>query len=341
MDSLNKILSLYGLGSNEFAKKIEKMLLMAIKFHHPNKSEQEIKSYFNNKDLIWVLNNLIYYSQQFFFARQDERWELLIPAWIEENKSFLFKTCQKTKLCDPVLPTAKEYDAVAVFGANKSEIYRRYKFFYNLLKSGAVKVKNSVYLLTGHRKLTPRIDGSEAYFDYLQQKFGNEIFETQVMIDLYEKFNFADKLGPAVKMKIVDTFEVNNRRPNTYDTLIALREMLDKDDKNILYISRSPAFLEQKAAVDRAFAQSEINYEVVGGSCALFEVKDEARAAYHVLMSIAGALYENYMVVAEMINEEHKLYTSSQLENFKKQLGYRNSSAKEVVFSSKYFTAQK
>lgn len=341
MDCLKKILSLYSLNLPGIARHIEDMLVMAIKFHHGDRSEHEIRSYFNNDDLILVLNNLVFYSQQFFFARQDERWELLIPAWIEENKHLLFKICHETKLCDPVLPRALEYDAVAVFGANKSEIYRRFKFLDNLLKTGQVKVKNTIYLLTGHRKLTRRIDGSEVYFKHLHQKFGSEIFETHIMIDLYEKFRFAEKLGSTVEVKVVDTSVVNSRRPNTYDTLVALRSLLNQNDKNILYISRSPAFLEQKAAVERAFAHTEFNHEVVGGGCALFEVKDEARASYHVLMSIAGALYENYLVVAEIINEEQKLYTSSQLESFKKQLGYRNSPIKEVLFSSKPLTARK
>lgn len=339
MDSLKKILSLYGLVSPGVVKSIERMLLIAIKFHQPDKSEQEIKSYFQNEDLILVLNNLIFYSQQFFFARQDERWELFIPAWIMENKSEVLKLCLETHLCNPVLPEAKEYDAVAVFGANKSEIFRRYRFLHNLLRSAKLKIKNSVYLLTGHRKLTPRIDGSESYLNYLHQRFGSELIETHVMIDLYEKFNFANKLGPSVALKIIDTQEVNSRRPNTYDTLIELRKQLDVADKKLLFISRSPAFLEQKAAVDRAFAGIEVAYEVAGGGCGLFEVKDEARASYHILMSIAGALYENYLVVGQQLIIDQKIYNYSQLENFKKQLGFRNNPIKEVIFSSTKLTA--
>ena len=339
MDSLKKILSLYGLVSPGVVKSIERMLLIAIKFHQPDKSEQEIKNYFQNEDLILVLNNLILYSQQFFFARQDERWELFIPAWIVDNKSEILKLCLQTHLCNPVLPEAKEYDAVAIFGANKSEIFRRYRFLHHLIKSKKIKIKNCVYLLTGHRKLTPRIDGSEAYLIYLHQKFGSDLIETHVMVDLYDKFNFAKELGSLVGVKVIDTPEVNNRRPNTYDTLIELRKQLMPADKKILFISRSPAFLEQKAAVDRAFTGSEVIYEVAGGGCGLFEVKDEARASYHILMSIAGALYENYLVVGQQLIDEQKIYDISQLESFKKQLGFRNNPVKEVIFSNQRLTA--
>jgi hypothetical protein len=340
MQDLKKILSLYKFKQENLAEQLEMMLIKAIEFHYPDRSQKEILESFSNEDLIIVLNNLIFYTQQFFFARENERWDLLIPAWIEANKTLLFKLCKATGLGEPVNPISLQYDAVAIFGANKSEIFRRYNFLYRLLKSASVTIQNRIYLLTGQRKLTPRIDGSEAYFAYLHNKFGPNLFETQIMIDLYEKFNFPQLISQNVQMRIINTPALGSRRPDTYDTLVALQKELDPNDKKLLFISRSPTILEQRAAVDRVFSGSCIDYEVAGGGSDLCEVQDEARAAYHVLMSIAGALYENYLVVATAINSERKLYNIEELVAFKKQLGYRNSTIRKVIFSQKHLTAK-
>jgi len=338
MENLKKILALYGFDDEGFSNKVYQILLMAIEFHHPKKSAKELLDIFNDEDLIKVLNNLIFYSQQFLFARQDERWELFIPLWIEENKAELFDLCLGTKLCEPVTPTKIEYDAVAIFGANKSEIYRRYKFVLELLKSKTILVKNSIYLLTGQRKLTPRIDGSQAYFDHLHHRFGETLYETHLMIDLFDRFGFAHYLGESIKTFIVDTPPGNSRRPNTFDTLVAMKDQLRPQEQTLLFISRSPAYWEQKAAVDRVFGESGLEYEVAGGSCTLSEVSDKARASYHILMSLAGALYENYLVVARSINDERKIYSDEQIQGFKHKLGFRALSNKEVLFSDKPLT---
>ena len=339
MENLKKLLALYGFTEKDFADKVYIILVMAIKFHRPLMPTAEITQLFNQHDLIKLLNELIYYSQQFFFARQNERWELFIPLWIEKNKAELFELCLGTKLCEPASPTYQEYDAVAIFGANKSEIYRRYKFILELIKSKKITVKRNIYLLTGQRVLSPRVDGSDSYFEHLHQKFGDSLYETHIMIDLFERLQFVDYLPETVKIQIIDTPSLNNRRPNTYDTLVEMKNQLDPLDKSLLFISRSPAYWEQKAAVDRVFSESGLKYEVAGGSCTLTEVRDQARASYHVLMSLAGALYENYPVVAKIINDEQQLYTEKQLAEFKSSLGYRNAPNREVVFSSRPLTA--
>lgn len=338
MKNLKKILTLYDFAEPNFATALYKLLIAAITFHHPKVSKEEIDHKLSNPDEIQLLNYLIYNTQQYFFARLDERWEQFVPMWIEANQQAIYDYCTETKICDAIYPKEKYYDAVAIFGANKSEVFRRYRFLLKLLKDKQIKIRNRIYLLTGHRKLTPRIDGSENYLQYLADKYQKPLFETQMMLDLYDKFNFSQVLGEKVKLSIIDTGIVKNRRPNTYDTLLEMKRKMDKSDKKLLFISRSPVILEQKAAVKKVFDEEAVKYEVVGGECKLSEVRDMARASYHVLMSIAGTLYENYLFVAKKLNKGK--YDAQQLEAFKSSLGYRNSPIKEVVFSDRLCTSK-
>jgi hypothetical protein len=339
MKNLQKILEFYGFKSNHFAQNIEQLLILAIQHHHPKLSRAEIILKFESCDYIKCLNNLVYYTQQFFFARENERWDLMIPEWIIDNESQVFKICETIGLCEEINPEATTYDAAAIFGANKSEIFRRYRYLIRKIRSNNLLIKKRIYLLTGHRLLTPRIDGSDSYFARLNSKYGAELFETQMMLDMYERF-VKPYISSNLELVIIDTGVVNNRRPNTADTLFKLIEEVNEDDKSIVFISRSPSILEQRAAVEKVFSKSDIYFEVIGGECNLLEVVDKARAAYHILMSFAGAIYENYLFVAKQLAEEQKQsFDELAFIEQRSKLGFRKSPCREVILSDKAFTA--
>ena len=284
-----------------------------------------------------MLNNIVYYTQQFFFAREKERWEQYIPQWIVKNEEQVFAICEEMGLAKEIAPRGYEFDAVAVFGANKSEIYRRFRYFVKLIKTDKIYIKNRIYLLTGDRLLTDRIDGSAHYISSMKSTYHGKLYETQLMLDLYNKY-VKKALTHSLELKVIDTKATDSNRPNTVDTLIQLQHDLDVRDKKILFISRSPSILEQSAAVDRVF--TNINYEVVGAGCSIAEVRDKAKAAYHSLMALAGAIYENYMNVAKALVKQNNLhYQESDLIKFKKNLSYRNAKTKYVVFSDKPLTS--
>jgi hypothetical protein len=330
MSHLAKILTLYKIDP-KLEQTVLKLMNLATEFYNaPNYKEQN--------DLILSLNQFIYITQKYFFARKDERWDLKIPKWIVKNPIQAFNYSQELNLHQAIYPIEKEFDAFIVFGANKSEIFRRLKFVRNLLKNNLTKKPKQIYLLSGARTLTERIDGSKESINKLKIKYNvNEIFETHLFSDMYDKV--IGKLAQDIEKVKVHTPKNKERRPNTFDTILYLLENFPLPGKKLLFISRSPTIFEQKAAVEKATNDKSIYYEVVGGECTYNEVVNEAKAAYHLLMSFAGMLFETYQYVFEKLCEEYGY--NYNIENFKKfrlENGYRGQIYDPNIFSAVNFT---
>lgn len=326
---LAEIIELYGFNQG-IDKPILNLLSYATKFYGE-------KDFSEKEDAVQTLNNFIFLTQKYFFARKDERWDLYIPKWIVENSHNAFDNIAKLKLQDEVKPQNRDFDALVVFGANKSEMYRRLKYVKHLLQNNIVEIPKKIYLLSGARELHPRIDGSASAINRMKGIYGEIVFETDLFSEMYDKI--LGKLYPQIEKIKVHTPKNEHRRPNTYDTIIYLLNNYSLFENKILFVSRAPTIFEQKASVDKALSGSNLTYEVVGGECIYNEVKNEAKAAYHLLMSFAGGLFESYQsVFFSLCKKYHYHYKEEDFKKFRLETGYRNQKHSPDLFSNVKFT---
>ncbi len=249
-------------------------------------------------------NYLIRITQQLFFNRSGERWDSKIPQWISDNLEEVMIILKDMHSCDEILPTEKEYDCVAVFGASSYEMDKRLKFVYSLKEEHGVNF-DYIFLLTGQRYVDPRVD-SNYLIETSAIHFNIDslnVTEAHLMEKMHLEYSVGNKMV-GMKYFVIDSMPRGGRdRPTTRDTIEDFVNDPNFEQCNsVIFVSKSPNIYAQGEDVHKLMPRiaPEVQYEVIGGKCKYDETLP-LNAAYHDIMPIAGALYGGWERVEQKV----------------------------------------
>lgn len=174
-------------------------------------------------------------------------------------------------MCDPVLPKEEEYDAICILGAAAPTMQNRIDFIAEQLKCANIRTKN-IFLLTGERYVTDKIDGTAQFLGAIAEYFGvplNKLTEAHVFRYQYEKSDLNGKYNCI----IIDTPARNGSRPTTQTTVEDFLKWKNNNPgkaiNKILFISSQPSVRYQEEIIKAIFFSQKQPFdciEVVGGN---------------------------------------------------------------------------
>lgn len=216
---------------------------------------------------------LVAFTQEFFVNRggNKERWEVPPLRWLNKNPEKILRCLKRLNMCDPVLPRETEYDAVCILGAAAPAMQDRINFTAEQLKCGNIKSKN-IFLLTGERCVTDRVDGTLQFLAEIAKHFDipvDKLTEAHLFRYQYEKSDLDGKYNCIV----VDTPAKNGSRPTTQTTVEDFLRWKnsnpDRKINKILFISSQPSVRYQEEIIKAIFFSQNEPFdcvEVVGGN---------------------------------------------------------------------------
>lgn len=216
---------------------------------------------------------LVNLTQKRFVNRggNKERWEASCPEWLGRNSERILQYIKCLNMCDPVLPKEEEYDAICILGAAAPTMQNRIDFISEQLRCGNIRTKN-IFLLTGERYVTDKIDGTPRFLGDIAEHFGvplSRLTEAHVFKYQYEKSYLNGKYNCIV----IDTPARNGSRPTTQTTVEDFLKWKNNNSdaaiNKILFISSQPSVRYQEEIIKAIFFSQKQPFdciEVVGGN---------------------------------------------------------------------------
>ena len=251
-------------------------------------------------------------TQKYFTIRtgNQERWEVQPTAWMTENIDESASALKNLKLTDSISPTNSNPDLIAIFGAAMGAMKSRFNYIDKLYKSNTIKV-NFLALLTGERKASIGIDGSEQELTEIAKKHNttiDKLIETTLMLEAYHGSTISSKLPTENHLILIDIPMKNHLRPTTETTVQGLCNWLKKheDIHSIVFISSQPHVKYQEAIVKEVFKQQglQVKFEVVGYKTGAINAK--------TIQRLIGALGTQIWAQTPELISQAKIYTNDE-----------------------------
>ena len=221
-------------------------------------------------------------TQQHFTVRTgtQERWEVQPTAWMTKDVEEIRADLEKLNITREVKPTDFNPDVVAVFGATLPGMRARFNYLDKLYTQNDLKF-NFLVLLTGERKVTIGIDGTEQELIEIAEKYNTiveQLTETTLMREAYSATDIS-KTVPIEKLIVinnrarVDSKTGQTIRPTTETTVQELCDVVEEKLKSssdsvainsFLFISSQPYVNYQELTVNKVIEQKlpEKNFQI-------------------------------------------------------------------------------
>ncbi len=219
-------------------------------------------------------------TQQHFTVRTgtQERWEVQPTAWMTKDVEEIRADLEKLNITREVKPTDFNPDVIAVFGATLPGMRARFNYLDKLYTQNDLKF-NFLVLLTGERKVTIGIDGTEQELIEIAEKYNTtleQLTETTLMREAYSVTDIS-KMVPTEKLIVinnrarVDSKTGQTIRPTTETTVQELCDVVEEKLKggsvainSFLFISSQPYVNYQELTVNKVIEQKlpEKNFQI-------------------------------------------------------------------------------
>jgi hypothetical protein len=285
----------------------------------PPATDQECS---NQETLEWLVQT----TQTEFFTRTNERYGLKIPRWIEDNQDHIIEILSNAGFTAAVPLTDSKVDCLAILGATGTEIKKRMIFTKDVLNTTIIP---HVFLLTGERYSVQGCSevqlaqnqncgfiGPDGGYEYLSNlaehnhKTLSQITETDIMLDQYNKV--VGNNNTAISLHVVDTPKGEKVRPDTVATVIHfIRSPEFEKCHHTAFVSRAPNIKAQHLSIRKVYREQGLvqTFETIGGSANVTELKTKASAAHHILMPIAGVIYDSYTEICKKLSQDKEQCT--------------------------------
>lgn len=207
--------------------------------------------------LQWLLT-LIQETQLKFWNRQGgkERWQTKVLPWIQADPKGVAEDITALGLTSSVLPKFGPKGTVCILGAAGHRMQARLRFLKQLIQTDQL-APEQIILLSGERKVSVGVDGSENELKALATKRGVEAWQDLTEMDLLKDLVESDAFFQAFKVVPVFT-KANTRtdgsiqRPTTQTTVM---EWLKTNPPvgTVYMISNQPYVSSQEACIRSVF----------------------------------------------------------------------------------------
>jgi len=185
---------------------------------------------------------------------------------MEKNQKEVLRILGNLGLTKAVPPTSPTSDVICILGARTSSMVNRLKYAGELYNKNKLQAKYLV-LLTGERKVTVGVDGTEAELSDIAEKYGvniSALTETHMMQESYSTSFLFQKL----LTDLIDVPAGELPRPTTETTLQEFCKWLKShpDVRSVSFVSNQPHVKYQQAVITEVLHQQSqaIKFEVIG-----------------------------------------------------------------------------
>ena len=216
----------------------------------------------------------------------QERWEMAELS--EEERAFVLNWGITQHLFDDWKPNSDTFDQALILGATTGRMEMRLNYLKTLWEEGT-RFREIVWL-TGDRPLDPRIDD-------LTDRSSNESEAAHI---LWDESDLPEEMRNLPVLFVAVPMFPEGRRPNTYDTLIAWLEEVERPCK-ALFISDQP-FCGYQLAIVQSTLPETFDFDLVGKG---IDPMLYPTAATVTLDSIARMLYQERLFHSKGVGHTH------------------------------------